>query len=47
MNHLIYNCEEGHLPPLADVEHELMLLREDYKLGDFVYIMKMKERGIF
>ena len=47
LNHLIYNCEAGHLPPLSYVEHELRILQTDYRLGDFVYIMKMKERGIF
>lgn len=31
LNHLIYNCEEGFLPPLADVEQELRRLREDLK----------------
>lgn len=46
LNHLIYNCEVGHLPPLSDVEHELRILHSDYRLGDFVYIMNMKERGI-
>ena len=46
LNHLIYNCEAGHLPPLEDVEHELQFLR-DNKGGDFQYIMEMKERGIF
>ena len=46
LNHLIYNCEAGHLPPLEDVEHELRFLR-DYKGGNFQYIMEMKERGIF
>ena len=30
-NHLLYNCESGHLPPLADVERELRQLREDLK----------------
>ena len=29
-NHLIYNCEAGFLPHLADVEHELRRLRENY-----------------
>ena len=37
--------EAGHLPPLSDVEHELRILQTDYRLGDFVYIMKMKELG--
>ena len=46
LNHLIYNCEARHLPPLEDVEHELRFLR-DYKGGNFQYIMEMKERGIF
>jgi hypothetical protein len=45
LNHLIYNCEAGHLRPLSDVEHELRILQTDYRLGDFVYIMKMKELG--
>ena len=45
LNHLIYNCEAGHLPPLSDVEHELRILQTDYRLGDFVYIMKMKNFG--
>ena len=35
--------EAGHLPPLSDVEHELRILQTDYRLGDFVYIMKMKK----
>ena len=46
LNHLIYNCETGHLPPLEDVEYELRFL-SDYKGGDLQYIMEMKERGIF
>ena len=46
-NHLVYNCEAGLLPPLPDVEYELRILQEDYKLGDFVYILRMKERAIF
>lgn len=37
--------EAGHLPPLSDVEHELRILQTDYRLGDFVYIMKMKNFG--
>ena len=37
--------EAGHLPPLSDVEHELRILQTDYRLGDFVYIMKMKNLG--
>jgi hypothetical protein len=48
LNHLIYNCETGHLPPLDDVERELKYLWDIHKImGDFEYIMKMKERGIF
>ena len=46
LNHLIYNCETGHLPPLEEVEYELRFL-SDYKGGDLQYIMEMKERGIF
>ena len=37
--------EAGLLPPLSDVEHELRILQTDYRLGDFVYIMKMKNLG--
>ena len=37
--------EAGHLPPLSDVEHELRILQTDYRLGYFVYIMKMKNLG--
>ena len=37
--------EPGHLPPLSDVEHELRILQTDYRLGYFVYIMKMKNLG--
>ena len=29
-------CKAGLLPPLPDVEYELRILQEDYKLGDFV-----------
>ena len=46
LNHLIYNCETGYLPPLEEVEYELRFLNE-YKGGDLQYIMEMKERGIF
>lgn len=28
-NHLIYNCEAGHLPPLAEVEYELQHIYDD------------------
>ena len=37
--------EAGHLPPLSDVGHQLRILQTDYRLGDFVYIMKMKNLG--
>lgn len=30
LNHLIYNCEAGHLPPLAKVEHDLEHLNDEY-----------------
>ena len=29
LNHLIYNCEAGHLPPLAEVEYDLEHLYDD------------------
>lgn len=30
VNHLIYNCQAGHLPPLSEVESELKSLGEAY-----------------
>lgn len=45
-NHLIYNCAMGHLPPMAVVEHELERLRDDYKLGDYMYWKNLKAEGV-
>ena len=45
-NHLIYNCEMGHLPPLPVVERELARLRDDYMLGDIAYWMNLKADGV-
>lgn len=42
-NHLIYNCEAGHLPPLAEVECELKRLGDQYNPDVQKQISEMKK----
>ena len=45
-NHLIYNCENGHLPPLPEVELQLERLRNDYLRGDACWFEDLIRDGV-